>query len=295
MTFAQAIGLDQAMAVRERWPTGQVQLELNGWTVVYPQFVDTNPSIITNVQFRRALFHAINREQLAEELMGGLVTKADNVFSPGTAEYEATQASSVPYEYDPRRASQMIETLGYTRGADTQFRDVGGQPLDLEVRAYLQREIAVKASLAVVDSWKAIGVGAESLVRPAQAASNRQEQATFPGFLVVRQGNGLSSAVRLHSREARLPATNYTGDNNGRYLNAEIDALIDRYQTTIRWTERMQIAGQIVRHMGDQLPLMPLFYDASPVLMANHVLIQDPHNAWNAHEWDVRSQGGRGQ
>jgi peptide/nickel transport system substrate-binding protein len=289
MPYGSIVGMDQAVPVSEQWRDGKVVMDTSGWVVAYPQMIDPEPRIVLNVQFRRALLYAVDRQQLVDTLMQGQVKIADNVFSPGTAEYEATQGGIVRYEYDPARASRMLAELGYTRSADGTLRDAGGQPLHLEVRAYAQRDIHQKAMFPLVDYWKQVGVGAESVALPATRAQDAQEQATFPSFLVLRQGNGLDRLVALHSAQARVPERNYQGTNNGRYRNPELDALIDRFQATIPMTERMQAATQIVRHFNEQLPVLPLFYDALPLFV--HGKLTNVHAqsnmAWNVHEWDL--------
>ena len=57
------------------------------------------------------------------------------MFSAGKAEYQETESGIVRYEYDPRRATQMLEELRYAKRADGMFRDVAGAPLQMEVRA----------------------------------------------------------------------------------------------------------------------------------------------------------------
>ena len=51
------------------------------------------------------------------------------MLSPNAAEYKAVEPSLVKYEYDPQKATQMIEELGYTKGADGSLRDASGQRL----------------------------------------------------------------------------------------------------------------------------------------------------------------------
>ena len=74
----------------------------------------------------------------------------------------------------------------------------------MEVRSYAQRDIHQKTLFPLVDFWKQIGVAAEPVALPANRASDAQEQATFPSFLVLRQGNGLERLVALHSNQARV-------------------------------------------------------------------------------------------
>jgi hypothetical protein len=55
-----------------------------------------------------------------------------------------------------------------------------------------------------------------------------------------------------------------------------------------------QIIGEIIHHISDQLPLLPLFYDAEPALIGRRLVnVSAAHGVnstqtWNAHEWDVK-------
>jgi hypothetical protein len=78
-------------------------------------------------------------------------------------------------------------------------------------------------------------------------------------------------------------------------MNPDLDAIIDRYWVTIPWDARMDLVGQIVGHITDQVALLPLFYDMDVMLTSNRLLNADAAlradgaaQAWNAYEWDVR-------
>ena len=290
MPEGSVVGVDQALAIKEQWQNGQVIMETDGWVVAYAQGVDPQPAIVSNAQFRKALMYATDRQQMADTLMYGLQPVADGLFSPGTPEYEATKAGIVRYEYSPQRALQMLQDLGFTRGGDGLLRDGSGQKLDMEVRAYAQRDIHHKALYPLVDYWKQIGINAEPSARTADQGRDAKEMAEFPSFLVLRQPNDLARLVALHSSQARTAPRNYGGTNNGRYQNPEIDSLIERFQQTIPMTERMPVAAQIVHLMSDQLPILSLFYDALPAFINNRVANVYPSSyfAWNVHEWDLK-------
>lgn len=57
--------------------------------------------------------------------------------------------------------------------------------------------------------------------------------------------------------------------------------------------ERIQVLGQIVYHIADQLPVMGLFYDPEPVFISHRVeraggKTLRSTQAWNVHEWTVK-------
>jgi peptide/nickel transport system substrate-binding protein len=289
------LGVDQGLEMRERWQSGQVHVVLNNWVAIYPQHLNANPPAIQHVQLRKALLHAIDRQEMANTLMAGLVPVAHSPFNPAAREYRETEAGIVRYEHDPRRATQLVEALGFVKGADGTLRDAQNQPVTLDIKGTAHREIQVKSLFPVANDWGRLGFNVEPGVIPIQQASDLQGQATFPGFLLVRQGYGWDRISSYHTAEARVPERNFAGRNNGRYMNPDLDALIDRYWVTIPWSERIGVTTQILHHITDQLPVMPLFYDTDIMLIANRLENvasalkgEAQAQAWNAYEWEIK-------
>src|SRR5438309_881351 len=100
---------------------------------MYPQFVDTRPNVVADARFRKALMHAIDRDEMAETLVYGLGTVAHSFLNPNQPLYQDIEARLVRYDYDPRRAAQLIEAQGYMRGADGVFHDAAGTLLELNI------------------------------------------------------------------------------------------------------------------------------------------------------------------
>lgn len=290
----RGLSLEQAMQVRDHWKDAQLDVKLRSWFVVYPQLLNPNPPILADLQFRRALLYAIDRQQLVDSLQGGLTSVAHTFVSPQSPDYKAIESSIVRYEYDPRRATQLIEGLGYTRGSDGIFRNADNQRLVLEARTPPQGDLYEKTLFAVADSWQRVGVAIELVVVPRQRVDEREYRATFPGVEVTGQPNRMDQIAQyFHSTEARLPENSFTGENRSRYRSAELDALLDRFSVTIRRQERVQVLSQIVRHMSDQLNVLGLYHTAGPVLYASRVsgfgaAFDGGTQAWNVHQWDVR-------
>jgi peptide/nickel transport system substrate-binding protein len=295
LSLGRGISLEQAAQVRDQWRDGHVESALKSWLVIYPQFINPNPAVITDVRFRRALMHAIDRQQLVDTLQFGLVPVAHSILSPGQTQYrDIEDRNVVRYEYDPRRAVQLIEEIGYTRGADGIFRDASDRRLSLEFRTIVT-DINQKTMFSVADYWQQAGVGVETVVIPNQRATDLEYRANFPAVELLRQPDDVRGMVRYHSSEIRTAEHGYTGTNNARYVNAELDSLLDRYRTTIALQERIEVIGQVIHHISDQLNVMGMFYDGQPVLVANRILNVGPGlgefatQSWNAQDWDVRS------
>lgn len=290
LTVGGRYSIEWGTQIRDQWRAGRMEAPAaTSWVALYPQLLNANPPVIENVQFRRALLHGIDRAEMSDTIQAGLAPVAHSVIPPNTAEYREIEASVVKYEYDLRRAVQLIEGLGYTRGLDGIFRDASGQRLAVEIRTRQGDDLQEKTLHGVADYWQRIGVGTEILIFPALRANDREFRATRPAFEVVRQPGGTEAIPRYHGAETPTAENGYRGVNRSRYRNPEFDALIDRFQVTIPLQERTRILGQIIHHMSDQLIALGIYWAVDPVMISNRLVnVTPPNIGWNAHEWDLR-------
>ncbi len=289
-TIGTGLNLEQSVEVRDQWRDGRLDVSFDSWIFAAPQFINPTPAIVTDLRFRRALLHAIDRQAMADTIQAGLVPVAHNYVRPDEPEYQPTEPYVVKYDYDPRRAAQGLEELGFTRGSDGMLVDASGQRLAMEVRATASPAIHAKSLFPVVDYWQRVGVTIEPVVIPVQRLTDVEYRTTHPSFEVVRYRSGAGRVEQLHGSAAPLPTNRFTGTNRSRYINPEFDALIDNYLATIPWEPRMRALGQVVHHISDQLNVMGLFYDVRPTLIGNRLqnaYVQNP--TWNVHEWNLAS------
>ncbi len=290
------VTVEQADAVRAQLPQFKAATSFRSWYRLAPQFLNTDPPIVVDVRFRRALMHAIDRGALNESFTGGQSAIAHTWVGPDTPEYREIEPAIVKYPYDPRRAIQMIEELGYTRGADGTFVDGAGQRIRPQVWTTTRAELQPKITLAITDGWKQVGIDPEPVFIPPQQIGDREMRAQFPAFEMILGPNGLRAedVMRYHSSNTPLPENGFrvTG-NNARYRNPEFDALLERYITTIPRAERIQTLGQIVHHQTEELTWMGLIYDVDVTLFDGrisnvHARGDRATQAWNVHEWGLR-------
>jgi peptide/nickel transport system substrate-binding protein len=292
VTLGRNLSLDQVLEAERRWPGGRMdRAGSQSWFGIAPQFIDPSPPIIGNVTFRRALMHALDRQEMADTIMYGLVPVAHVFMNPAHPDYSAAEPRIAKYEYDPRRTADMLRGLGYTSGADGNYRGADGAPLDIELRT-MTGDVVGKAGEVVADQWRKTGVRVQTTVVTAQRTRDREWRALRPGFETMRRGTGLENLSSYHSREIQLPETRFTGANIPRYGNPEFDGLLDRYFATIPRAERAEVLAQVMRHMSEQLNIMTLFYDTEPALISRRLVNVTARpvgstQGWNVHLWDV--------
>ncbi len=284
-TLGRGIQLDLALEAKQRWTAGQAIMAPSSRVAIFPQFIDPTPAVISDVRFRRALMYALDRQQIVDTLQSGVTPIAHAFLSPDRPEYPDVQADIVRYDYDPRQAARLIEELGYSRAPDGIYRDATGRRLALEIWASGES----KQMLAVADGWRQAGIDTEPIVLPQQRWNDREYVAKFPGFRINRQPSAISDLRRFQSAQAPLPENNFVGSNYSRYMNPELDALIDQYFMTIPKAERTRVMGKIMRHTTEVLNVMGLYHDVQPTLVSNRITgLTTPAAGWNAHLWDVQ-------
>lgn len=288
LTMGRNLSLDEALQVAAQWRDGRLESRFRSWLVMYPQLLSPQPTVIGDARFRRALLHGIDRQAMADSLLRpGLSSVAHNFLGPNEPGFAEIQGSLVQYEYDSRRAVQLIQELGYAKGSDSAFRDATGQQLTVEIRNR-GIEIGTKSMFVSADYWKQLGLGAETVVIPAQRAQDRPYMATFPGFLLYNQPAEVGFLKRIHSSQTPTPENNFVGQNNSRYASPDLDALIDRHFVTVPRQERIQVLGRIAHYLTDQALLLGLFYNPEPTMIGNRLVHVSPGPPWNAHEWDIK-------
>lgn len=291
VSLGRGPSLEQALEAREQWAgRGRIEVTLLGWTALFPQFLTPNPPLVADITFRRALVHALDRQNLSDTLQGGFSPIAHSIVSPSEPQYEGVAASLVRYDFDPRKAGELLAGMGLRRGADGLLRDGSDQRIILEVRT-TRDDLRERLIHPVGDYWRPLGIGMEPVIIATQAANDRAYRATFPAFELTRQPGELR---RYHGSGIPTPENNFRGSNRVRYANRDFDALLDRYFTTIPVAERTEILGRIVHHMTDQLLTMGIFYTVEPSLVSARVAnvtgrkVESGRLPWNIHEWTVQ-------
>jgi peptide/nickel transport system substrate-binding protein len=287
---------EDVMQVRQGGHDIKTQLSgpLGNVAPVYAQSINPDPPIVANLMFRRALLMTIDRQEMTETLNYGLSPVAHSWVQPDIPEGRAIENSLVRYEYDVRAASQMIQELGYSKGADSMFRGADGAPLSVSLKTHTQNTLHQPGTLAVARYWKDAGIDVQVEVLGDEAARDLKWRAEYPGFFFILRGLRIDHPDQNFATKVIPTAENrYVGGNTGRVGSAEMDGFIDRYLRTIPFGERMVALGDIVHQQSEQVQMMPLFFQgAAYVVAANNIQNVNAGTSgtgqeWNAHLWDV--------
>ena len=228
---------------------------------------------LSDVRVRRALTHALDRELIAESLLGGLTTPSDAAVPPS----HWAHAADVPsYPYDPEEAERLLAEAGWTRPSPGAIRTRNGEPLVIEVINIAGQADRVQVIQAIQAFWRDVGVGAE--IRNIDAAS-------FPPTLAA---GDFQSAYGFFSEQQEPTWNLWLGTNWQRYANEAAFALLERYSVTVDQQERRALAIEFQTLVAEDQPV--IFIAPRPLLAAASTALQGyspttTTSLWNVHTW----------
>ncbi|MEM0942395.1 MAG: ABC transporter substrate-binding protein [Pseudomonadota bacterium] len=168
--------------------------------------------VFSNLEFRRALSHAINRADLNERVYFGLGTPQQYIgFSPKPAFVEDKWLTYAT-EYDPAAAGAKLDALGLADVDGDGFRELpNGEPLVINIQFSTQGGPAEVYEF-VAQNWSEVGI--KSTVKEVTPDEYRSAQSANK-LDVISWGKGQPVAIVLGNNELWVPPyENYFGSRN---------------------------------------------------------------------------------
>jgi peptide/nickel transport system substrate-binding protein len=258
-------------------------------------YLNVNPETahpaMLDVNVRKAIVHATDREKIVQDLLGGL-TEVANTYWASTPPFENPDLT--PYAYDPDEAARLLDEAGWVDSNGDGTRDKEGTELVLRYIAN-QRQLRKDVQAVVQQMWAQVGIGTE-LVNYGDDYFNGfadggpqaigeydiAEYSDAPDFPDPDEQKFLCSQV--------ASADNPDGENWQGYCNEELDALFDQQATETDRDARQQIFYQIGEMMHNDVVWVGIWKDPDLWSVSTRLQGVDLSGAspfWNAHEWTI--------
>lgn len=194
---------------------------------------------LRNVEFRKALFQALDRKKMIHDVHNGQYEVASTILPPGLPGYKPVDHSHVEYN----RLSQPLES--------SEEKEISIEIVSSLISAHAQAELEF-----VRRAWQKIGVALKI-----KYITNWTE---FEEYLK-------SDAVQVYRYDwtADMPDTDsflyplFASDsplNYCHYSNGEVDAMLLKARAIIDPVERAAIYHQIGQQIMQDMPIIPLFH-----------------------------------
>jgi peptide/nickel transport system substrate-binding protein len=211
---------------------------------------------LSKLQVRQAIAHAIDRERIIRDLLGGHGVVADTMFGEG---HWARAAGLPAYPYDPARAKQLLDQAGYPDpdgdGPQPRFTLTFKTSTDTEanLRAQMIQQMLAQVGIKIDIQTSEFGTFLDDV-----------SKGNFQLYSLSR--NGIADPdfyyVIFHSRN--VPPE---GQNRGYYSSPRVDDLIAQGRATFDRNKRREIYAQIQRIVQEDLPYVSLYHQINVAVM----------------------------
>ena len=216
---------------------------------------------IQDINVRRALNHAIDREGIASAVFLNIAGEAAYGYLPPHFPAHFADAKRIGYPYDPDQAKLLLEEAGYTAGDDG-VRAKDGEPLALKLITFTGTEYAATAQI-VQANLKDVGIELEVVANAVPATVEIAEAGDFDLYLALW---GWGSADILNFFFPSTAANNYSSVND-----PALDDLLDRASSAGTVEERDALFMEADRYLIEQALWVPLIFQTDLIAVRSGV------------------------
>lgn len=245
---------------------------------------------LNNVRVRRALAYAIDRRTLVDKVTHGIALRADSDQPPF---YWAYNPHVRRYDYDPKRASALLDEAGWHAKSTGAIREKDGQPLHLTLVGFTGSATATEAQTLVQQEWRDIGIEVAIKNYPsAQLYATRGnggvEQSGKFDVVFENWSNGNDPDDSVLFACAMAPPA---GWNIYHFCDKAVDEALQRGLSSYAPAIRKAAYARVQETVAAQLPIIVLWYQQDLSLINTDFHNYKPAHAstpfWNTWEWST--------
>jgi peptide/nickel transport system substrate-binding protein len=252
--------------------------------------------ILRDRRVREALKVALDRPAIVRSVLNdrGRVIHAHQI----PTSWAAGAPNLNVYTFNPARARQLLDEAGWRvpAGARDGIRrrdgSPTGDPLRLTVMVDAPSVIRRDVTTMVVRHWREVGVDASELPLEWSVMLDRFSRAQFDALVIAWLMTLDPDPFRFfHSSQAVMnPAGVIGGFNRVRFINAEVDRLIEAGRLTVDIAERRALYHRVDQILNYELPYIWLFQRMSVRGVHKHIrgIVETPIGTTLEEAWYIR-------
>lgn len=295
MLSSAGLTLDQALAFEKKAKKDNLPYKVVLESSMTYQHVDLNMAnpILQDLRIRKALFHALDRNEMVKAFFEGRIEPAHSFASKFDSYYSPQSKDLVLYNYSRQKAAKYFDEAGWKLGKDgIRYKD--GKKLSLRLSTAAENRFLETLVVYIQDSLKKVGV--EILVK------NFPPRVLFPEIIRKRQFdlalyafvNDPDASVRsmLHSKMIPSEQNAWSGINRPGWTNLQVDDWLDEIEKTFDRTKRIELMKKVLRAYTEELPALPLFFRANssvvPKGLKNYRMSPHAHSEYlEVENWEI--------
>lgn len=247
---------------------------------VYKLDLNLKHEPIEDVKVRQAISYAINRSDIAENVLYNVGEAAAGPFLPTMV---WANKSLKPYSQDLKKADELLTAAGWVDTDGDGIRDKDGKPLKLNLMTYAARPGLPPMAEAMAAQLREAGIGIETEVMEMGSIDDRREKGDWDLYLAAY------NIAMVPDPEYILTnwyMTNST-DNGPGYSNPKVDSLINEARKIKDLNERYKKFNEVEAIVYDEQPMIIVAYYGCAIVKKDYVkgYVFDP----TAHDYRINA------
>lgn len=285
-----AFTIDQGLEL-ERQSAGRFRVFFESGLVWEHIDLNLDNPLFSDVRVRRALAHAINREQIVQQLFQGRQPVSHSYLPPRHPGYTDDVQK---YPFDQARARALLQEAGFTPGPDGILRNAAGQRFSIEVNTVAGQRTREAVQQIIQQNLRQVGIELTIQNFPGrvlfgEVGPKRQFKAMIMYANVFAPISGCD--ITYTSDGIPTQANNFVGDNWTGFKNAEMDRACKAASREIDEAKRNKLLQDSAKIFSRELPAIPLYIRAAVAAakpgLRNFTTVQlsGTYETWNIHRW----------
>jgi ABC-type transport system substrate-binding protein len=242
-----------------------IKLYQKGVWSIWSYYFGINHTIVNDINFRRAIAHLTDKEDIIDTLFGPLAASEHNFINPYMRWYDPNVPDVT--EFDPALAASMLDQAGYTMGSNGVRIDPATGTTMRELDVLTQSEWDATWNIFIqrfVEQLHQIGIPARLEDIPFAGGAQNNRIYVLHDFDILWSGWSSGLEGNLEANYASYGWLNYDG-----YNSSALDALFLKYSGTLNQTEAQQTFYQIQEFLVQNLPAIPIVCPISITAVKN--------------------------
>ncbi len=209
--------------------------------------------------YRKAIQFAINREGIANDLLGGTALPAYGFVVPGNNSFDPDYK---PYPYDPEKAKELLAASSCPDGGPTMTWLIptggSGNIIPVPIAEWVQRNLQEAGFDVALETYEW-----QTYLSFWWRGQQEDQHAYWMSW-------GMTTPIWVEVvSHSKWFAPN--GSNVGWYENAEVDALLDQALTEMDDAKRYDLYKQAHDLVMEEAAIVPIVHDSTPYVMQPYV------------------------
>lgn len=264
----------------------------------------TKSSWFTNLAFRKAVAHALDRDRMKNTIYQGLGELQNSPLDSQNPFYLSPEEGLPVYNYDPERAKQLLQEAGFKYTPTGQLQDADGNPVRFVLLVKSEELSRVRVATQIKQDLEAIGMKVDLQIISFNSVIQKLQARDWEAYVGGFGGGGLepqsgyniwSSNGSLHQfNQGPLPGEPPITGWQATDWEKEIDRLFTQGVKELDDQKRKVIYGQFQKIAQEQLPFIHLVNPLSLEAVRNHIkgikFTALGGAFWNLHELTVEEE-----